>query len=118
MNFKLETVEPKRFVHMDIASAKALGLIPQQSSSSQDTLIHFLNKCRTPQGRRLLTQWVKQPLKDIRTISERHDIVAAFIDDTELRMSLSEEHLRWFPDGQLLCRKLKNKNASLQDCYK
>lgn len=103
---------------MDIASAKALGLVPQNMSSAQDTLLNFLNKCRTSQGRKLLTHWVKQPLKDVRTIRERHDIVAALVDDSELRMSLSEEHLRWFPDGQLLSRKLKRKRATLQDCYK
>lgn len=110
-------MEPKHFVHVDIASARALGLISQQSSS-QETLINFLNKCSTPQGRRLLSQWVKQPLKDIRIISERQDIVATLIENSEIRISLSEEHLKWFPDGQLLARKLKNKKATLQDCYK
>ncbi|KAK6631697.1 hypothetical protein RUM43_013761 [Polyplax serrata] len=117
-HFKLQINEPQNFVHMDIASAKALGLVPQNMSSAQDTLLNFLNKCRTSQGRKLLTHWVKQPLKDVRTIRERHDIVAALVDDSELRMSLSEEHLRWFPDGQLLSRKLKRKRATLQDCYK
>lgn len=117
-NFKLLTVQPNCFVHVDIASAKALGIIPQQSVASQETLVQFLNKCRTQQGKRLLSQWVKQPLKEIRIINDRLDIVAALVDDSELRMNLNEEHLRWFPDGQLLARKLQKKHSTLQDCYK
>lgn len=105
-------------MHVDTSAAKALGLIPQHSSTMQQTLVGFLDRCRTAQGRRLITQWVKQPLRDLRTISERQDVVSALMDDSELRMSLSEEHLRRFPDLQLLARRLQRKNATMQDCYK
>lgn len=116
--FALTTVEPKRFVHVDTSSAKALGLISVQTSAVQQSLVAFLDKCRTPQGRRLLTQWVKQPLRDMRVITERQDIISALTGDPELRMALSEEHLKRFPDLQLLARKLQKKNSSLQDLFK
>ncbi|KAL0275389.1 UNVERIFIED_CONTAM: hypothetical protein PYX00_003247 [Menopon gallinae] len=116
--FTLTVVEPNRFLHIDTSSAKALGVIPTQSSGMQYSLISFLDRCRTPQGRRLLSQWVKQPLKDIKAITERQEIVSALMDNPELRVSLSEDHLRRFPDLQLLARKLQRKHCSLQECYK
>ena len=77
-----------------------------------------MDKCRTPQGHRLLAQWVRQPLKDLSLIKERHDIVEALVNDNELRSNLSEDHLRRIPDLQMLAKKLARKKATLQDLYK
>jgi len=67
---------------------------------------------------RLLAQWVKQPLRDLRTIAERHDVVQVILQDTEMRQALREEHLRRIPDFQALAKKLGRKKAGLQDCYR
>lgn len=67
---------------------------------------------------RLLAQWVKQPLRDLASITERHDIVEILTLETELRQSLHEDHLRRMPDLQALARRLQRKKASMQDCYR
>ena len=67
---------------------------------------------------RLLCQWVRQPLKDMNIITERHDIVEVLTQETVLRQALYEEHLRKIPDLQALSKRLQRKKANLQDCYR
>lgn len=63
-------------------------------------------------------QWVRQPLRDMNKITERHDIVEALFSDTETRQELFDEHLRRIPDFQSLGKKLQRSKATMQDCYR
>lgn len=118
-HFKLDKFELSQFVHLDSAAVKALGLIPLISDENKScSLFGLLNRCRTIPGQRLLSQWIKQPLLDINKIEERLNIVEILIENTELRQTLYEEHLRKIPDLQRLSKKFMKKKASLQDCYK
>jgi DNA mismatch repair protein MSH2 len=63
-------------------------------------------------------QWVRQPLRDINAINERHDIVEALFKDTEVRQELHDTHLRRIPDFQSLAKKLRCNKATIQDCYR
>lgn len=67
---------------------------------------------------RLLTQWIRQPLRDLNKINERLDIVEALVINTDLRQQLYDQHLRTIPDLQALTRKIQRKKANLQDCYR
>lgn len=67
---------------------------------------------------RLLTQWIRQPLRDLNKINERLDIVETFVTDTDIRQQLFDQHLRTIPDLQALMRKIQRKKANLQDCYR
>ncbi|KAG7201856.1 hypothetical protein KM043_004574 [Ampulex compressa] len=122
--FNIDQIEQSRYIKLDAAAIKALNIEPRadgQSSivgSAPTAILTLLDKCRTPQGRRLLAQWVRQPLRDLALIKERHDIVELMVNDNDLRSTLSEEHLRRVPDLQQLAKKLVRKKATLQDCYK
>lgn len=67
---------------------------------------------------RLLTQWIRQPLRDLNKINERLDIVENLVTDTDIRQQLHDQHLRTIPDLQALMRKIQRKKANLQDCYR
>ncbi|KAJ4452329.1 hypothetical protein ANN_03854 [Periplaneta americana] len=127
--FSLTTLDLARYVRMDAAAVRALSLLPPPGTGAvnrHQSVLGLLDRCRTPQGHRrvftltllLLAQWVKQPLRDLHTIEERHDVVQAILLNTEMRQALREEHLRRIPDLQALAKKLGRKKAGLQDCYR
>ncbi|XP_034173132.2 DNA mismatch repair protein spel1 [Osmia lignaria lignaria] len=122
--FSIDQIEQSRYLKLDAAAIKALNIEPRVDTLSilngtaPTSILTLLDKCRTTQGHRLLAQWIRQPLKDLSLIKERHDIVEALVNDNELRSNLSEDHLRRIPDLQVLAKKLSKKKATLQDCYK
>lgn len=69
-------------------------------------------------GKRLLSQWIKQPLRDHHQINERLNVVDCFITNMETRVSLTKDCLPRLPDMLLLVKKLSSKKANLQDCYR
>lgn len=119
--FKMNTLDQARFVYLDAAAVSALNVLPAPGTPAHQrhhSVLGLLDRCRTPQGHRLLSQWVKQPLKDKAAIVERHDIVECLIEDTELRQALYEDHLRRIPDLQSLAKRVQRKKANMQDCYR
>jgi len=74
-----------------------------------------MNKCKTAQGTRLLLQWLKQPLLDIKEIRKRQDIVGIFTDQMEIRQKLQDDFLKKIPDLNRLAKRFQKKIASLQD---
>ncbi|RZF46275.1 hypothetical protein LSTR_LSTR015192 [Laodelphax striatellus] len=119
--FVMVTLDQARYVYLDTAAVNALNLLPTPGAMAHrrnHSVLGLLDKCCTPQGHRLLSQWVKQPLKDLAAINERLDVVECLIDDMELRQALLEDHLRRIPDLQALAKRIQRKKATMQDCYR
>ncbi|KAI9470644.1 MAG: muts domain V-domain-containing protein [Benjaminiella poitrasii] len=115
--FTLRHHDLSQYMRLDGPALQALNLLPtaQDGPTKSTSLYGLLNKCNTAQGSRLFAQWLKQPLLNINEISKRQDIVQAFFDDTELRQSLQEDHLKHVPDLHRLSKRLQNGSANLQD---
>ncbi|XP_065184148.1 DNA mismatch repair protein Msh2-like isoform X2 [Sycon ciliatum] len=113
--YQLKSFSLDQYMKLDVAAVRALNLVPSATERGNGSLLGLLNKCRTPQGQRLLAQWIKQPLLDLNKITERHNVVEVMVDNTELRQSLVDEHLKKIPDFCRLAKRLQRKKASLQD---
>lgn len=123
--FKLNQIEQSRYIRLDSAAIKALNVEPHTTDIISNlhgnpvaSVLTLLDKCRTAQGHRLIAQWVRQPLRDLSLIKERHDIVELLVKNNELRSALSDDYLKRVPDLQQLAKKLARKKSVLQDCYK
>lgn len=122
--YSLKLLEQSRYIRLDAAAIKALNIeergdsLPALVGDGPRSILGILDKCRTAQGHRLIAQWVRQPLRDLSLIKERHDIVEQLVENSNLRSCLSDDHLLRIPDLQQLAKKLSRKKAGLQDCYK
>ncbi|XP_039754899.1 DNA mismatch repair protein Msh2 [Pararge aegeria] len=119
--FRLTTIQPDCFLHLDAAALTALNVLPELGDTSHApsrSLLGLLDRCRTQHGKRLLAQWLRQPLRDINLINERLEIVELLVNSSQLRLQLHDDHLRRIPDLQALARRLTRKKANLHDCYR
>ena len=116
--YVMETFDLKNYMRIGGSAVKALNLLPGpgESTVKNTNLFGLLNKCSTSPGQRLLGQWIKQPLMDANQITERLDIVEAFMDSV-FRQSVKEDHLKRFPDLQRLAKKMQRGKGALADVY-
>lgn len=104
-----------RFVHLDAAAVSALNLLPKPGTDINSlaykwqSILGVLDRCQTPQGHRLMAQWIKQPLRNEDLIRDRHNIVQCFVDASTARLELHDEHMKRMPDILV--------NATFGSCY-
>lgn len=102
--FHIRHMDLKRFVQMDSSAITAFNILPgpdsnpNSSAYKYQSLLGVLDRCRTPQGHRLMAQWVVQPLRNVDMIQDRHNIVECLIDATHVRTMLHDDYLKRFPD--------------------
>lgn len=114
--FRLYQHDLSQYMKLDASALKALNLMPGPRDGAKNmSLYGLLNHCKTPTGSRLLAQWLKQPLMSLPEIEKRQQLVEAFVNDTELRQTMQEEHLRSIPDLYRLAKRFQRNQASLED---
>jgi DNA mismatch repair protein MSH2 len=114
--YQLYQHDLSQFMKLDASALKALNLMPGPRDGSKTmSLYGLLNHCKTPIGSRLMAQWLKQPLMSKVEIEKRQQLVESFVEDTELRQTMQEEHLRSIPDLYRLAKRFQKKMANLED---
>lgn len=117
--FHLSAFDFSQYVRLDSAAVHSLGIMSKTEDQKGDgSLLSLLNRCRTPGGQRLLSQWLKQPLMDVGKIEERLDVVEAMVNNSEMRHCLYDDFLRRFSDLARLAKRLQRQKVSLQELYK
>ncbi len=67
-------------IAMNAATRRHLELDTRVDGDTKNTLLGVLDATVTPMGGRLLRRWLHRPLRDRRTLGERHQAVATLID--------------------------------------
>ena len=93
----LARVAPRAFLGIDAATRRNLELTQTLKGERKGSLLSVIDRTVTAAGARELAARLAAPLTDVAAIAARHDAVALFAGDTELRRALRED-LRQAPD--------------------
>jgi DNA mismatch repair protein MutS len=94
---KLTRIAPRAFMGIDAATRRNLELTETLSGERKGSLLSGIDRTVTAAGARELAARVAAPLTDVAAIAARHDAVAFFEADSELRRTLRDD-LRRAPD--------------------
>lgn len=111
----IETYELSEFMILDSATRKNLELTETlREKNKYGSLLWAIDKTRTNMGARLLRSWICQPLKNIKQINERQDIVSELVDKSEIRFQLSDMFDRIY-DIQRVATRISSSSANPRD---
>nr|WCZ58541.1 DNA mismatch repair protein Msh2 [Andalucia godoyi] len=117
--FRLFTYALGAYVRLDAAALRALNILPSSADTSKTSSLYgVLNRCRSAMGSRRMMQWIRQPLIDFGSISERHDLVEALLADPVLRQNIADEHIKKLPDLDRIIKKLVRGRGTLEDAVR
>ena len=86
----LSRIEEDKFVRMDRFTIRSLELVaPMQDDGS--SLLNVIDRTVTAMGGRMLRRWLVFPLKDVRPINERLDIVEYFFKEPEFEQLMDDQ---------------------------
>jgi DNA mismatch repair protein MutS len=78
-------VNDDTFVALDATTIRSLEIEQtMKSNATEGSLLWVMQRCNTAMGKRLLRQWLCEPLADKLEIEQRQDVVSHFIHDDEL----------------------------------
>eukprot|EP00768_Dysnectes_brevis_P005496 gnl/Dysnectes_brevis/3995_a5208_714.p1 GENE.gnl/Dysnectes_brevis/3995_a5208_714~~gnl/Dysnectes_brevis/3995_a5208_714.p1 ORF type:complete len:817 (+),score=164.91 gnl/Dysnectes_brevis/3995_a5208_714:32-2482(+) len=83
-----------------------------------DCLSSYMDQCKSPLGSKMLSRWIRYPLRDTTAIQQRLDVVAGLSDDTGLLQSLRRDHLRLVPDLWRMASRIASRRATISDLVK
>jgi DNA mismatch repair protein MutS len=89
----LSRIEEDHYVWLDKFTMRNLELF-QSINEGGKTLLEVLDKTVSPMGSRLLKRWIALPLKDIKPINERLDIVEYFLKNPDLKEEIEDQILQ------------------------
>jgi DNA mismatch repair protein MutS len=110
----LHSYSLSEFMTLDGEARRNLELTETLRGGAHGSLLHVLDMCVTPMGRRMLRQWVSKPLLDIAGIRERQDGVAYFHADG-LRRAEVRTALKPLGDLERLANRVLGGSAQPRD---
>lgn len=86
----LSRIEEERYVRLDKFTVRSLELVSAMNEDGK-SLLDVIDKTISPMGSRLLRRWFLFPLKDVKPIQERQDVVEYFFRHPEVKELLDEQ---------------------------
>jgi DNA mismatch repair protein MutS len=102
------------FMVLDASTRRNLELTETLRGETKNSLLGVLDQTVSPMGKRLMRQWINQPLLDIRNIIKRQDGVQFFFDRSLLRAELRNV-LSQLNDLERLTNRIITGNAQPRD---
>jgi DNA mismatch repair protein MutS len=97
-------IEEDKYVWLDKFTIRNLELFGSLNEGGR-SLIDIIDKTVSPMGSRMLKRWVALPLKEVKLINDRLDVVEYLFKDTEAK-TLFEDELRTIGDLERLVAKI------------
>ena len=86
---EIEIYEEDKFMFLNASARRDLELVQTvRKREKKGSLLWVLDKTGSPMGKRLLREWVSQPLVNPARITERLNAVSELFDDTQTRIGL------------------------------
>ena len=111
---RLRTYSLNEFMTLDASTRRNLELTETLRGATEGSLLGVLDRCVTPMGKRLLRQWVSQPLLDAKGIRRRQDGVTFFFERGMERAELRQA-LKPFADLERLANRIVAGHAQPRD---
>ncbi|MEG1749533.1 MAG: DNA mismatch repair protein MutS [Tannerellaceae bacterium] len=86
----LSRIEEDRYVRLDKFTVRSLELVGTMNEEGT-SLLDIIDKTISPMGSRLLRRWILFPLKDVKPIEERQDVVDHFFRHPEMKELLDTQ---------------------------
>ena len=89
----LARIEEDKYVRMDRFTIRSLELIAPMNEGGS-SLLNVIDNTITPMGGRMLRRWMVFPLKDVKPINERLDVVDYLFREPDFRECINEQFHR------------------------
>lgn len=106
----ISRIEEDRYLWLDRFSIRNLELVGSANENAT-TLVNVLDQTCSPMGARLLRRWIVMPLKELKPINDRLNIVDYFTKNDELREEL-QACIRQIGDLERLISKIGLQKAN------
>ena len=109
----LQRIEEDKYVRLDRFTIRSLELVCSMNEGGT-SLLDVIDKTVSPMGARMLRRWMLFPLKDVKKIRDRQDVVEYFFRKPDFRDSI-EEYMRQIGDLERIGSKIAVNRATPRD---
>lgn len=106
----LSRIEEDKYVRLDKFTIRSLELLGSMNEDGT-SLFDIINRTMTPMGARMLHRWMVFPLKDVRAINERLDVVEYFFRNPQERDTVQEQ-LQFIGDMERIVSRINTGRVS------
>ena len=106
----IRRIDEERFVKLDKFTVRNLEIV-QSMNEGGNTLLDVIDRTDTPMGERLLRRWLLFPLRDVKQIEKRQNVVEYFFRNPDFR-DVIDENLKGIGDIERLTSKIASERVT------